>query len=213
MPDFSIVDHGPSRSFAADDPFRRKAVEGAHVVVHLGVPPGTVLDADLGARCVLIELGTESLGVHTGEDSGAEGDNRVGFARFRLGVGPASDLVELVVQPATDPSATDAARAVLEGAGLSVAVCLDRAGRILDRLLRPYLNDALRALDDGLASAADLDKTVRLGLGYPEGPIGLLHRTGLAHHHDVTKALFDVTGLPAFAPPRRAAVARSRHQH
>ena len=55
----------------------------------------------------------------------------------------------------------------------------------------------------------DLDKTVRLGLGYSEGPIALLHRTGLAHHHDVTEALFRVTGERAFAPERRAAVARA----
>jgi 3-hydroxybutyryl-CoA dehydrogenase len=78
-------------------------------------------------------------------------------------------------------------------------------------MLRPYFNDALRALDDGIANSDDLDKTVRLGLSYPEGPIALLHRSGLAHHHDVTRALYDVTGEPAFAPPRRAAVARSRN--
>jgi 3-hydroxybutyryl-CoA dehydrogenase len=160
----------------------------------------------------LVELGTECLGVHTGEDAGREGDHRVGFARFRLGRGEASVLVELVTQPGTDPAAVAAARAEFETQGLVVATCRDRAGRILDRLLRPYFNDALRALDNGLATAEDLDKTVRLGLGYPEGPIGLLHRTGLAAHHDVTKALFDATGERAFAPPRRAAVARARHQ-
>lgn len=160
----------------------------------------------------LIELGTECLGVHTGEDVGREGDTRIGFARWRLGEGEPSNLVEVVIQPGTDAAALEAARAYFEDTGLQVAVCLDRAGRILDRMLRPYFNDALRALDDGLASADDLDKTVRLGLSYPEGPIALLHRTGLAHHHDVTKALFDVTGERAFVPPRRAVVARTRIQ-
>jgi 3-hydroxybutyryl-CoA dehydrogenase len=167
---------------------------------------------DAAGRCTLIDLGTEVLGVHTGEDAGREGDNRIGFARWRLGEGEPSNLVELVIQPRSDPAAVGAARAQLEDEGFQVAICLDRPGRILDRLLRPYFNDALRALDNGLANGDDLDKTVRLGLSYPEGPIALLHRTGLAHHHDVTKALFDATGERAFIPARRAAVAHARHQ-
>lgn len=212
MPTFSIVDHGPSRSFPAGDPFRARAAAGGDVVVHCGVPAGAPVDADPAATCTLVELGTESLGVHTGEDSGREGDTRVGFARWRLGNGQPGDLVELVTQPGTVPAALEAARATFEGAGFRVAVCRDRAGRILDRMLRPYFNDALRALDDGLASPGDLDKTVRLGLGYPEGPIALLYRTGLAHHHEITRALFAATGERAFAPPRRAAVAALRNQ-
>jgi 3-hydroxybutyryl-CoA dehydrogenase len=185
---------------------------GGDVIVDVGTVDDAAIEGDPAGACVLIELGTECLGVHTGEDAGREGDTRVGFARWRIGNGEPSDLVEVVTQPGTDPAAVDAARATFEDAGLQVALCLDRAGRILDRMLRPYFNDALRALDNGLATGDDLDKTVRLGLGYPEGPIALLHRTGLAHHHDVTTALFDVTGERAFAPPRRAAVARSRHQ-
>lgn len=212
MTTFSIVDHGPSRSFAGDDPFRAHATPDGEVLVHLGVPAAAPVEVDPAPLCTLIELGTESLGVHTGEHSGGEGDNRIGFARWRLGKGEPGNLVEVVVQPRSVPAAVDAARAVFEEAGLQVAVCLDRAGRILDRMLRPYFNDALRALDNGLATADDLDKTVRLGLGYPEGPIALLHHTGLAHHHDVTKTLFDGSGERAFAPPRRAAVARSRFQ-
>jgi 3-hydroxybutyryl-CoA dehydrogenase len=168
--------------------------------------------ADPAAAYELVELGIECLGVHTGEDAGREGDHRLGYARWRLGDGEPSNLVELVTQPGTGPTALAAARAAFEAEGLVVAVCRDRPGRILDRLLRPYFNDALRALDHGLATAEDLDKTVRLGLGYPEGPIGLLHRTGLAHHHDVTKALFDLIGEPAFFPPRRAAVAHARNR-
>lgn len=212
MPTFSIVDHGLSRSFAADDPFRDRATPDGEVLVHLGVPAGAPVEPAPDRHCVLIELGAESLGVHTGEDAGREGDTRIGFARWRIGTGEPSNLVELVTQPGTVPAAVEAAWAVFEAAGLQVAVCLDRPGRILDRLLRPYFNDALRALDNGLATADDLDKTVRLGLSYPEGPITLLHRTGLAHHHEVTRALFDVTGERTFAPPRRAAVARARVQ-
>ena len=113
-------------------------------------------------------------------------------------------------QPETPKSAIDAAKRVFEEAGYSVSVCADQAGRIIDRLTRPKYNDALRFLDEGLATAADMDLTCKMGLGYPDGPIERLERGGLAHHFDVTKALFDVYGTPAFAPGRRATVAKMR---
>jgi 3-hydroxybutyryl-CoA dehydrogenase len=163
-------------------------------------------------RAVAIELGNECLGEHTGEARGEEGSTLLGFARFRLGNDPPSDLIELVRQPATPPSAIDAARAVFESAGLQVAVCGDVPGRIVNRLVRPYYNAALRRLDEGLASAADMDTTLKLGLGYPEGPIGLLERSGLAHHYAVTRALYEVTGDTGFFPARRAQIAQRRAQ-
>jgi 3-hydroxybutyryl-CoA dehydrogenase len=119
-------------------------------------------------------------------------------------------LVELVRQPGTSPAALTAAREVFEAAGLKVAVCGDFPGRIVNRLIRPYFNDTLRRLDEGLATAADLDKTLCLGLGYPEGPIKLLERTGLAEHHDVSEALHVALGQEPYLPARRAQVAKQR---
>ncbi len=87
---------------------------------------------------------------------------------------------------------------------------MDQAGRIVDRLVRPYFNEVLRRLDEGLASADDMDLTLKLGLGYPEGPVSLLERSGLHHHYDVTTALAQIYGTPAFAPARRAVVAKQR---
>ena len=84
---------------------------------------------------------------------------------------------------------------------------------IIDRLARPYYNAALRRLDEGLASAGDLDTTLKLGLGYPEGPISLLERTGLAEHYDVTQALHEALADPAYAPARRARVAKLRSKN
>jgi 3-hydroxybutyryl-CoA dehydrogenase len=55
-----------------------------------------------------------------------------------------------------------------------------------------------------------MDTTLRLGLGYPEGPIALLERTGLAAHFDVTQALYEALGDPAYAAARRARVAKMR---
>lgn len=211
--DYQIIRAGRSRSFPEGDPLLAGGKDGGEVVVIIGADAGAAFrklrDANAKAA-VLIELGTECLGAHTGEHRGAEGSNVLGFARFRLGVAPPSDLVELVRQPGTSQAAIDTARAVFEQHGLKVALCGDFSGRILDRLLRPYYNAALRRLDEGLASAADMDTTLKLGLGYPEGPIELLERTGLTHHYDVTQALYEAYGDPAYAPARRARVAKQR---
>ncbi len=210
MTSHAIVDTGGSRSFPGPHPFLDNAAATGTVTVYLGAGAVAAYRADPSKAAVLVELGTQSLGEATGEDAGREGSNAVGFARFRLGDGEPSDLVELVRQPATDPAALEAARSILEAAGLQVSVCADFAGRILDRLIRPFYNEALTRLDEGLATAADMDLTVKLGLGYPEGPIELLERTGLQHHHDVTKALFEVYGTRHYAPARRAVVAKRR---
>ena len=206
-----ITSCGESRSFPAGDPFL--ATGGgdiAEVHILLGDEAGAALDPDDPARVVLIELDRECLGVHTGEDAGREGGRVLGFARYRNGDDPPSNLIELVRQPASDPEALRAARAVFEEAGFDVAVCSDQAGRIIDRLVRPKYNSALRFLDEGLATAASMDLTCRLGLSYPDGPIERVERGGLARHHDITRALFETYGTPGFAPARRAVVAATR---
>ncbi len=203
---YSIIAKGESRSFPKGDAFLAGASANAGVVIYLGAP----LVPDDGKAAILVELSTESLGTHTGEASGEEGSNVLGFARYRNGSDAPSKLVELVRQPRTKDSAIAAAKAVLEAAGLTVVVCADQPGRIIDRLVRPKYNAALRFLDEGLATAKDMDLTCRLGLGYPDGPIERVERGGLAHHYDVTQALFEVFGVAAYAPARRAVVAKQR---
>ena len=208
---YLIIDTGGSRSFPEPHAFTQHAAAQGELVFVLG---GNVDDAFKKIKerktAIALELGTECLGVHTGEARGEEDSNVVGFARFRMGDAPPSNLVELVRQPNTTPDAIAAVKAALESAGLSVAVCNDFPGRMVDRLIRPYLNAALRRLDERLASAQDMDTTLRLGLGYPEGPIALLERTGLAAHFEVTQALYEALGDPAYAPARRARVAWMR---
>ena len=203
---FQLTKDGESRSFPNGDPFLALASDDGEVAIYLGAPH----IPDDGKKAILIELGTECLGVHTGETAGEEGSNVLGFARYRNGTDAPSSLIELVTQPKSNPEAIAAAKAVFEAAGLTVAMCSDQAGRIIDRLVRPKYNDALRLLDEGLASATDMDLTCRLGLGYPDGPIERVERGGLAHHYDASRALFEVYGTPAFAPARRAVVAKQR---
>jgi len=205
---YAIVQRGESRSFPPGDPFLAGAAPEGEVVLYLGAPHVP----DSSRKAILVELGTECLGVQTGEGYGDEGSNVLGFARYRNGDDPPSRLIELVVQPQSDPAAIEAARAVFEAAGFEVTLCADQAGRIVDRLVRPVYNAALRFLDEGLASAEAMDTTCRLGLGYPDGPIERVVRGGLVHHHDVSKALFEIYGTAAYAPARRAVVAKQRRE-
>ena len=210
---YSVINTGDSNAFEDDHALLSNASRSGEVVVILGTEAGKSLSElrDAGKKtAVLIELDGECLGVHTGESRGEEGGNVLGFSRFRLGAAEPTNLVELVRQPRTTDAAIAAAKAIFEGAGLQVAVCGDFAGRIIDRLVRPYYNAALTRLDEALASADDLDTTLKLGLGYPEGPIALLERTGLEYHCQVTQDLFEAYGEGAYAPARRARVAYMR---
>ena len=209
MHDYSILHNGPSRSFPAGDPFLAGAGEGTDILVLLGGSGGGRLD-DATKTAILVELDTECLGVHTGEASGHEGSNVLGFARYRNGNDAPTNLVELVRQPESDPAAIVAAVALFERAGFEVVVCADQPGRIIDRLVRPKYNAALRFLDEGLASAEAMDMTCRMGLDYPDGPVERVERGGLARHHDVSKAIFEMTGHLSYMPARRAVVARAR---
>ncbi len=209
----SVISSGPSRSFPDSHPLLENASTDGEVTIIIGNDVGNEFRKLRNANdrvAVLLELGTECLGVHTGENIGHEGSNVLGFARFRLGSSRPSDLVELVKQPNTPQAVVTVAKEVLQTAGLKVAICNDFPGRIIDRLVRPYYNAALRRLDERLATAEDMDLTLKLGLGYPEGPIGLLTRTGLEDHFDVTQALYEILGDSAYAPARRARVAKLR---
>ena len=215
---YQLILNGASNSFPAGHAFLDNAVGTGVGMVFLGADAGVAYQAAAqatppatwGASFVAIELGMECLGVHLGNDNGP--DNVVGFARFRLGQAEPTNLVELVRMPNTTTQALAAARQAIEASGLKVAVCQDFPGRIINRLVRPYYNAALRRLDEGLATAADMDTTLRLGLGYPEGPIALLSRTGLPAHFEVTRDLYEQLGQEPNAPARRARNAWLRTQ-
>lgn len=210
---YQIVQTGESMSFPERHAFVDNASADHGGLVYIGENAGKAFaegQSHAQRPFVAIELGTECLGSHTGESRGHEGSNVVGFARFRMGSAAPSQLVELVRQPETSAAALEAAKTAFQAVGLVVVICNDFPGRIVDRLIRPYFNAALRRLDEKLASSEDLDKTLCLGLGYPEGPIGLLERTGLTHHFRVTNDLHKALGQEPYAPARRALVAAQR---
>jgi 3-hydroxybutyryl-CoA dehydrogenase len=202
---YAIIGTGAGRSFPQSDPFLLNAtkVEEAEIAIYVGAP----FEPDAAKQAILIELGDESLAEHVGEGGLP---NVLGFARYRNGDDAPSQLIELVRQPESTEAAIHAAKTMFESAGFKVAVSSDQIGRIINRLVLPKYNAALRFLDEGLATQADMDLTCKLGLGYPDGPIERVVRGGLANHYARTKALFDTYGTSSYAPPRQAIVAFNR---
>jgi 3-hydroxybutyryl-CoA dehydrogenase len=77
----------------------------------------------------------------------------------------------------------------------------DRPGFIVNRLLVPYLLDAIRAYENGLGTLEDIDKGMKLGCGYPMGPFTLLDYVGLDTTYYIANIMFDEFREPAYAPP------------
>ncbi|MFG1375137.1 3-hydroxyacyl-CoA dehydrogenase family protein [Xanthobacter oligotrophicus] len=207
-----ILSHGDSRSFPAGDAFLDTHAPDGDVLVVIGAGAGAALAAiDLSTHAaVAVELEGACLGTIIGAPLGEEGGTVVGFARHRTGTGAPTRTVEIVTHPHTSGEALARVTAVFEAAGFVVVTCADRDGRILDRLMRPYFNRALEALDLGLAPAETLDRTLRLGLGYPRGPLEILSEEGLAAHFEVSSRLHAALGERAYLPARRARVAAER---
>ncbi|WFE94460.1 3-hydroxybutyryl-CoA dehydrogenase [Micromonospora sp. WMMD987] len=109
-------------------------------------------------------------------------------------------LVEVVRTVRTSAEATATARAVCAALGRTAVVCGDRAGRVVDALLFPYLNDAVRMLEAGYATADGIDHAMTLGCGYPAGPFALLDTIGLDVALAAQRALYRESREPGLAP-------------
>ena len=109
-------------------------------------------------------------------------------------------VAELAATALTSDEAARAARDLMKVAGLTPVPCKDRAGFVVDALLFPYLNDAVRMYESGYASIDDIDAAMRLGCGYPSGPFEMLESLGLARVRDGLRALYAEYREPAFAP-------------
>jgi 3-hydroxybutyryl-CoA dehydrogenase len=114
---------------------------------------------------------------------------------------PIMKLVEVVRTIATDEAAYEEAIAFAEKLGKTPVRTGDRTGFIVNRLLVPYLLDAIRVLQDGLASIVDIDNSMKLGCGYPMGPLTLLDFVGLDTTYYIANVMFDEFREPRFAPP------------
>ncbi|MEU2351226.1 3-hydroxybutyryl-CoA dehydrogenase [Modestobacter sp. NPDC049651] len=120
--------------------------------------------------------------------------------RHPAGPAPLGRLVEVVSTIATDADVTATGHAVAEALGAHAVDCADRAGFIVDALLFPYLNDAVRMLEAHYATADDIDAAMTLGCGYPVGPFALLDAVGLDVALAVQRQLHAESREPGLAP-------------
>jgi 3-hydroxybutyryl-CoA dehydrogenase len=114
---------------------------------------------------------------------------------------PVMKLVEVIRALTTSE---EAYRAVFEFAGTlgkEPIAAPDRPGFIVNRLLVPYLLDAIRAYEHGLGSVEDIDKGMKLGCGHPMGPFTLLDFVGLDTTYFIANIMFEEFREPAYAPP------------
>jgi len=114
---------------------------------------------------------------------------------------PVMKLVEVTRTIATDDAVFDEAHAFAQRLGKVPVRATDRPGFIVNRLLVPFLLDAVRALEEGVASIEDIDNSMKLGCGHPMGPLTLLDFVGHDTTYYIANIMFEEFKEKRFAPP------------
>jgi 3-hydroxybutyryl-CoA dehydrogenase len=114
---------------------------------------------------------------------------------------PLMKLVELVRTVRSDTAVVAEVDAWCRAIGKTVVTCGDSTGFVVNRLLIPYLLDAIRAYEQGLAGRDDIDAAMKLGCGHPMGPLLLADYVGLDTTYYISEIMFDEFKEPRFAAP------------
>ena len=114
---------------------------------------------------------------------------------------PLMKLVEVVRTIGTSDATVAAATEFCRRIGKTVVTTGDTPGFVVNRLLVPYMLDAMRVFEQGLASRDDIDNAMKLGCGYPMGPLFLTDYVGLDTTYAIAEIMFDEFKEPRFAPP------------
>jgi 3-hydroxybutyryl-CoA dehydrogenase len=114
---------------------------------------------------------------------------------------PLMKLVEVIRTILTDDDVYAEALALAESMGKTVVRAGDKTGFIVNRLLVPFMLDAIRALEEGLASVEDIDNAMKLGCNHPMGPLTLTDFVGLDTTYYIANVMFDEFKEKRFAPP------------
>lgn len=114
---------------------------------------------------------------------------------------PVMKLVEVVRTIAVEQDTFDRAYAFAKSLGKEPVEAKDTSGFIVNRLLVPYMLDAIRCLEQGLASTEDIDRGMTLGTGYPMGPFTLSDFVGIDTLYYIAEIMFEEFREPRFAPP------------
>ncbi len=169
------------------------------VVEDLGVKKGLLaeLDAVVGPDAILA-TNTSTLPVVELAVATNRPDKVVGIHFFNPA--PMMSLVEIISPLTASPQTVNTATAFATACGKEPVAVKDRAGFIVNALLFPYLNNAVRMLEAGTASAPDIDAAMKGGCNFPMGPLELLDLVGLDTSVAILDALYDEFADPNFAP-------------
>jgi 3-hydroxybutyryl-CoA dehydrogenase len=114
---------------------------------------------------------------------------------------PVMKLVEVVRTLMTDDEVVKRVTELVRSLGKEPVQCRDNSGFIVNRLLVPYLLDAIRAYEEGVGTLEDIDQGMKLGCGHPMGPFTLLDFVGLDTTYYIANIMFEEYREKRFAPP------------
>jgi 3-hydroxybutyryl-CoA dehydrogenase len=122
---------------------------------------------------------------------------------------PLMPLVEIIRAELSSDEAFETAYAFGEKLGKQPIRCHDTPGFVVNRVLIPLLNDCIRVLDEARVTAADLDRGMKHGAGWPMGPCELVDLVGIDVHVHASDALYEKLREPRMAPPPRLVAMRN----
>jgi 3-hydroxybutyryl-CoA dehydrogenase len=156
------------------------------------------VEANVGPHCI-IASNTSSLCI-TELAAGTTRPDKVGGLHFFNPV-PLMKLVEVIRALTTSHETYNELFGFAKAVGKEPITAPDKGGFIVNRLLVPYLLDAIRCVEEGLGTVEDIDKGMKLGCGHPMGPLTLLDFVGLDTTYYIANIMFDEFREQRFAPP------------
>ncbi|MFC7045465.1 3-hydroxyacyl-CoA dehydrogenase family protein [Halobacteriaceae archaeon GCM10025711] len=184
---------------AACDFVVEAAVENMDVKQDIFADLDSVVDED-----VVLATNTSTLSITTIASATERPELVVGL-HFMNPV-PVMKGVELVVGEKTDPDVVDLAHRLAEAMGKETWESDDKPGFVTNRILMPWINEGIRAYDEGVASKEDIDRGMKLGTNVPMGPLELADHIGLDITLDASETLYDELGdryKPAYLLKRK----------
>lgn len=182
----------------------RKAVDGTDVVIEAifeNMQIKKEIFKELDEICpehVIFASNTSSLSITELASATKRADKFVGMHFFNPA--PVMKLVELIRGSETSDRTLSIIKQLSEKLGKVPIEVKETPGFVVNRLLVPMLNEAFNLLDEGAASPEDIDMAMKLGAGWPMGPLELADYTGIDIGLDVMEVLFRETGDPKFRP-------------
>jgi len=169
----------------------------------VAVKKGLFAELDrLARRETIFASNTSSISIGRLAEAVAPGRRRRFLGMHFFSPVPVMPLVELIPGPATEAGVVEAIRELAGALGKQVIVAADRPGFIVNRILMPFLAEAIRAYEAGVGTAEDIDTGARVGLNHPMGPLELADFIGLDVCLNVMRVLHEGLGGDQFRPPR-----------